>query len=459
MAKPLTPKEVASKEIKDSEYLVPDVKRLFLRVRPNGKKDWLYIYQWKGARVKMSIKKNSVAEVRALANQYNEWIDVGIINIINNKPILVKTSPKQKLIDDEAERKAQKEKERSEKEAYRLEQQRQLEIESNRISVNTLFERWLQLDIVNRKDGGKEIRRIFEKDVLPLIGNMAVEDVRKSHIMLVIDTLLARGVNRMTKLVLSLMRQMFRFAQDREYIESDPTSSLRKAKIGGKDVVRDRTLSEAEIKDLHSKLPNGKLLKTTECALWIVLSTCCRIGEICKAEWVHLDLNAKTWKIPSDNSKNKKTHTIYLSDFAIKQFEILLSLQNSEKWIYPNSDNTNHVCEKSITKQVGDRQLADDRKPMSGRSKYCRTLKLADGKWTPHDLRRTASTLMGDLGVRPDVIEKCLNHIEQSKMKRTYQHQALIAEQQQAWKLLGDRLTLLTNNNAENVVSMIAVKY
>lgn len=337
-------------------------------------------------------------------------------------------------------------------------QQFQLIENEKRITVNTLFDRWEKLDLVNRKDGGKEIRRIFEKDVLPLIGTLAVEDVKKSHVLNVIDTLLARGVNRMSKLVLSLIRQMFRFAQDRDIIEHDPTSSIRKAKIGGKDTVRDRHLSEAEIKALNAQIPDGKLLKTTECALWIMLSTCCRIGEICKAEWQHLDLHAKTWKIPTKNSKNGKPHTIYLSEFAINQFECLITLKNSEKWIYPNTNNTNHVCEKSITKQVGDRQLADDRKPMSGRSKFCKTLKLENGKWTPHDLRRTGSTIMGNLGIRPDVIEKCLNHIEQNKMKKTYQHQALIAEQQLAWKILGERLEILTRKNTENIITFERAK-
>lgn len=329
-------------------------------------------------------------------------------------------------------------------------QQSQLVADEKRITVNKLFERWEKLDLINRKDGGKEIRRMFEKDVLPLIGKIAVEDVKKAHIINVIDTILSRGVNRMSKLILALMRQMFRFAQDRDIIENDPTSSIRKAKIGGKDTIRDRYLSEVEIAELSAKLPNGNLLKTTECALWIMLSTCCRIGEICKAEWQHLDLNSKTWKIPSENSKNGKPHTIYLSSFASNQFEQLLTLKKSNKWIYPNTDNTDHVCEKSITKQISDRQLADDKKPMSRRSKYCRTLKLTDGKWTPHDLRRTGSTIMGNLGVRPDVIEKCLNHIEQNKMKRTYQHQTLEAEQKQAWNLLGSRLELLTNATAKN---------
>lgn len=329
----------------------------------------------------------------------------------------------------------------------------QLTANEQRMTVNLLFDRWEKLDLVNRKDQGKEMRRMFEKDVLPILGTLAVEDVRKAHIIKVVDALLARGVNRMAKLMLSAMRQMFRFAQDRDIIENDPTSSIRKAKIGGKDTIRDRCLSEVEIKDLKSKLPDGHLLKSTECAIWIMLSTCCRIGEVCKSEWQHLDLEARTWKIPSENSKNGKAHTIYLSDFAVNKFELLKALMTSEKWIFPNTLNTNHVCEKSITKQLGDRQLADGRKPMSGRSKYSDSLKLADGKWTPHDLRRTGATIMGNLGVRPDVIEKCLNHIEQNKMKRTYQHQSLIAEQQQAWRLLGDRLELITSNN-ENVIPL-----
>lgn len=329
-----------------------------------------------------------------------------------------------------------------------------------RLTINKLFELWEKLDLVNRKDSGKEVRRMFEKDVLPFIGNMAVEDVKKVHIINIIDTLLSRGVNRMSKLILSLMRQMFRFAQDRDIIENDPTATIRKSKIGGKDTIRDRYLSDNEIKALKEQLPDAKLLKTTECAIWIILSTCCRIGELCKAQWKDLDLEGGTWKIPAGNSKNGIPHIIYLSRFAKNQFSTLIKLKSSAVWIYPNTDNTDHVCEKSITKQLGDRQLADEREPMSGRSKYCRTLKLADGKWTPHDLRRTGSTIMGNLNVRPDIIEKCLNHVEQNKMKKTYQHQTLEAEQKDAWKLLGDRLDILTSESANNVlVGNFSAKY
>ena len=50
---------------------------------------------------------------------------------------------------------------------------------------------------------------------------------------------------------------------------------------------------------------------------------------------------------------------------------------------------------------------------------------------------------MGDLGVRPDVIEKCLNHVEPNRIKRIYQRQTLRPEMREAWKVLGEYLELL----------------
>jgi hypothetical protein len=45
---------------------------------------------------------------------------------------------------------------------------------------------------------------------------------------------------------------------------------------------------------------------------------------------------------------------------------------------------------------------------------------------------------MGTLRIQPDVIEKCLNHTEENKVKRIYQRQELKAEQAEAWRVLLD---------------------
>src|SRR5690606_33485592 len=48
-----------------------------------------------------------------------------------------------------------------------------------RKSVRDLFEHWARVDLIHRKDKGAEVRRVFEKDVLPVMGHLFVDDVRK----------------------------------------------------------------------------------------------------------------------------------------------------------------------------------------------------------------------------------------------------------------------------------------
>lgn len=187
-------------------------------------------------------------------------------------------------------------------------------IQLARKTVTDLFEHWAKVDLINRKDGGAEVRRMFQKDVLPVLGEMAVDEVKKGHITEVTDTMLARGVNRAAKIAFSLMRQMFRFAVDRDLIEYDPTASIRKAKIGGKDIERDRVLSEEEIRLLAKLVPEAGLLPSTDAAIWIALSTCCRIGELMNARWENVDLTHRNWWIPAENSKTEKpTMSFFLS--------------------------------------------------------------------------------------------------------------------------------------------------
>lgn len=315
-----------------------------------------------------------------------------------------------------------------------------------RKTVTELFEHWKSVDLMRRKDAGAEMHRMFHRDILPLIGHVVVEDIRKSHITEVTDALLARGVPRMAKVAFASMRQMFRFAVDRDIVPADPTSSIRKANIGGKDTERDRILSDDEIRQLQRRVPDAKLLATTETAIWICFSTCCRIGELLAAEWKNVNFSKQEWLIPAENSKNGKPHTVYLSSFAMRYFEQLHTLTSTGRWCYPNRDGSASVCSKTITKQLTDRQRPQDKGPMSGRSQNGQALLMPGGKWTPHDLRRTGATIMVASGVLPEVAERCLNHTEENKVKRTYQRHNYAKEMQEAWQILGQHLELLTDN-------------
>ncbi len=411
----------------DKEQHINDGGGLYVRVRSiadGGGVVFRFRYRFDGKQQWLNLKVSDLVEARKKRDVYTQMLKEGI--------------------DPNLETKLQKERVRQQQ----LDEQEALARLQARVTVRDLFIHWRETDLINRKDKA-EIVRMFNKDVLPVLGDLFVEDVRKGHVALVIDKLKQRCVDHLARNILKLMRQMFRFAVTRDFIEFDPTASLSVAKMTTKPTERDRTLSEVEVRALARQLPEAHLLKSTECAVWIALSTLCRIGELSKAQFSHIDFEAKTWKIPE--TKNGKAHTIYLSNFALEQFERLAAIRQSDTWVFPNRDGSSHVCEKSITKQVDGRQNDNI---LIGRSKHNQALVLEGGKWTPHDLRRTGATLMGTLRIQPDVIEKCLNHTEENKMKRIYQRQELKAEQAEAWRVLGDRLNLLVNMDNSNVVLM-----
>lgn len=336
-----------------------------------------------------------------------------------------------------------------------------------RMTVSGLFAQWQRLELSERDDKGREAERSFKRDVFPLIGEIAVADVTKAHIQEIVDTIKARATPkqnmvRTAKKTLSDLRQMFGFAMDRDYVNADPTARIKKHKIGD-DVERDRVLSEPELIDFFRRLPKAALAETSQIALLLQLSTITRIGEVLSARWADVDFERRLWRLP--DTKNGKDHLVWLSDFAIGQLVALKALTGLTPWLFPasrpkngRSDFAEHVCEKTVTKQVSDRQRPGNT-PIKGRSKQVDALVLAGGKWTPHDLRRTGSTVMAELGALPDVVERCLNHTEEKKMKRIYQHAQYARAMREAWRLLGDRLSLLNaqaKGESDNVILLKA---
>ena len=117
---------------------------------------------------------------------------------------------------------------------------------------------------------------------------------------------------------------------------------------------------------LPDVIAGAGLFFTSAHSIWIMLATCCRVGELSGAAWADVDLEAKQWRIPPENSKNGKAHLIDLSDFAIRQIEAIKTLTGTTtndqgetvfgKWVLPAKHNDGPVCSKSLAKQIGDRQ-------------------------------------------------------------------------------------------------------
>ena len=369
-----------------------------------------------------------------------------------------------------------------------------------RLTVRQVFDKWRATELQpqlradgkrsGRKDGGQYVFKQFERHVFPALGETPIEDVRKANLLALIDAQKAKGQLRTASVLLGDLRQLLSYAVDREFITIDPLASVKKARIVGAPVERDRVLSEAEIRLLSAALPSARMNTRSECAIRLLLATGARVGEIMGATWSDavpsdhkavqaragglqavadeegvkvgfVDLHAKTWHMPT--TKNERAHTIHLSDFAIAQFTVLHGLREPlsaeggklSPWVFPARDTSRPVCIKSFGKQLADRQRDADQR-LSGRSKATSSLVLPGGRWTAHDLRRTAGTLMASLGISGDVIDECLNHMIESRVRRIYIRDRREADQVRAFDALGARLAdLLGGDDAgSNVVSI-----
>ncbi|HBO7163463.1 TPA: tyrosine-type recombinase/integrase [Pseudomonas aeruginosa] len=342
-------------------------------------------------------------------------------------------------------------------------------------TVADLFEEWMR-DGVSRQDGNAELRRSFTKDVLPLIGKKPLRTLTEKDLLNVLRSVKARGLNRTVVIRSKDIGQMLRWAEKRKpwrtlMADGNPADLVDVNKLLDHDYEeqRDRLLSPEEIRELHDifarlerdydALPAGQKYSgirpvnpRVQCAVWICLSTLCRIGEVLKSEWRHVDLEKGTWFIPAESTKGHKgkrqDHHVFLSSFALNQFKRLKEETGHTPFCFPSKDESSHVDTKTVSKLIGDRQcrFKNRNKPLTGRH-HDDSLVLSKGardEWTPHDLRRTGATMMQELGVTLDIIDRCQNHLlGGSKVRRHYLHHDYAKEKTEAWRFLGERLETL----------------
>jgi integrase len=188
---------------------------------------------------------------------------------------------------------------------------------------------------------------------------------------------------------------------------------------------RERVLSRDELERL---LP---ALKASEspyaAAMRLMLLTTVRREEAGAACWRDVDFDAATWTIPE--TKNGKPHVVPLSWQAV---ELLQGCR-------PRDEHGNSITPKPgalIFMARGGGRLANW-------DKGTKTLMQASQTegWTRHDLRRTAATLMGEMGEHPHVIEAALNHTAiHSQLATTYNQARYRPEVTAALQRLADAL-------------------
>lgn len=442
----LQDKMVAAEKLDPGQQdkLLSDGENLYLRIRPDGKSWWLiFTSPVSGKRRKQLLgtyPTTSLAKAREEAEKSRKLLADGI------DPI------------------------------YHAEQEALMaEIGNAPRTVLDLFDRWKEGYLLHHhNDKGDFVERMLTRHAFPMLGKVELERIRAKEIAPVLSKIKATGKSRTTGMVLSNLRQMFSYGVECGWLQGDPTAAMKKKTWEGPKTKRERVLSPEEIQDLACKAPKADLSPAIECAIWIMMACMTRVEETGLARLQHIDFSKRTWRIPKENQKEvngqkpKKDHIIDLSPFAIRWFERLIQAQQelaerrNERlpkskrlevvppvevdYLFPSKKRGEGALnEKTIAHAINDRQQPGQ-EPLEGRTQLVDSLVLTGGKWTPHDLRRTGSTLARELRVQQDVIDRCLNHSESDAIVATYQHAQLREEMKEAWLRLGQRLEELTSS-------------
>jgi integrase len=325
--------------------------------------------------------------------------------------------------------------------AERREREAAEQREAAKLTLQQAFEQWRELHLSKAcRDGGLETARIWGKDVLPPVASTYLDQISRADLAAIIDRPLRRGSVRVASLLATTMRQFFSWAQRRGMVEVNPAGDL------GVDLPtappRQRFLDDVEITLLAGKLGIADLPDWAEPAVWILLGTAVRSGELLGAEWSEFDLPNAVWHLPADRTKSAVGRDVALSDFTLRWLDRLQS--KGGEWLFPGRVEGQPIHEKALTKLVKDRQRLPGFTPMKNRrASGLDALHLPGGDWRVHDLRRSAATALQRLGVAPFVIEKCLGHAEPNRLIKTYQRHDFLPEQRAALALLGNHLQSL----------------
>lgn len=275
-----------------------------------------------------------------------------------------------------------------------------------------------------------EYTRIMSAYVMDEIGERRVGEVSPKDIKALLNKVEARGPVQANR-VRTLLAAVFHYACDQFLIESSPVSPVRQVV---REAPRTRALREdAELRGLFAALEETACAVSIKAGLELILALAVRPGEVCGMRWDAVDLTAATWTITPELDKTGQGRVVPLSALAL---ELIAAAQATGR---------HHVFVLNDQK----RQLTTNMLSGAVLSAAPQLAKHGVAKFVPHDLRRSARTLLSKLKVPRDVAELCLGHAEKSKIVRTYDRHDFAEEIRAAIDALGAHLTAL--RSGENV--------
>ena len=266
-------------------------------------------------------------------------------------------------------------------------------------------------------DSTRSMRKsILDRDILPVFQNRLLTEIMADDLRDLCNKVKGRGAPATAIHVRDIVKQVYGFAILHGEKVANPADDVGPSSIAT-FVPKDRALSPSEIRVMLSQMEHVASYPTIKLGLRLILLTLVRKSELIHATWDEVDFEKALWSIPKERMKASKAHNIYLSQQALDIMVALRTCAGGSRYLIPSRYDADKCMSNASLNRVT--QLIVER---------AKTNSLPLEPFTVHDLRRTGSTILNELGFNSDWIEKCLAH-EDGRSSRGVYNKAEYAEQ------------------------------
>lgn len=293
-------------------------------------------------------------------------------------------------------------------------------------TVEQFAQTYIELYAQSEKKSWKQDKRYLDAEIIPALGGLAMDAVKRAHIIALLDRKQRAGKLVTRNRLISLLSKFFNFAIERGIIDSNPVQGIKRTK----ETSKERVLSDDEIRFFWDATgENSRLSPSVRFALRLILITGQRPGEV--AELHELQIEGDVWTIA--DPKNSRTHLVPLSEMALQVIEEA-QLHNRNGLLFPNTKGV--VMGKDILPKALER------------------FKWPEEPATPHDLRRTLTTGISRLGFNRFIQDKVTNHTDNS-VGGVYDRYDYMKEKRQALDAWSRKLSeVITGQTDSNVIQL-----
>ena len=370
---PLNDTQIKNAKAADDEYSLHDPRGLYLRIRPDGSKDWMLRYKdlYSSKRPKISLGSyNSGTTLKLAREERDKCLALLAKNI----------DPKSHRIAEDLERRS-----------------------SNTNTLELVAAKWFEVKKTKiTEDFAKDVWRSLASHIFPKLGSYPITQIDAPIVIEVINPVAARGNLETVKRLCQRLNEIMTFAVNSGVIHHNPLSGIREG-FANPIKKHNPTLKPDQLPMLMSKLNYASINLITRVMIEWQLHTMVRPMESAGTRWEEINFDDNTWTIPPERMKKKREHIVPLSPQALALLGVMRPISGHREYVFTSHrDPLRHANPGSpnvALKRMGFKDML-----------------------TAHGMRALASTTLNEEAFDYDIVEMALAHIDPNETRRSYNH-------------------------------------